>query len=190
MVCSVGRPPNSPDLLDATIPTFASGCSGNRFKAILGDGTELDEVEGFIESASFANTANQQAFRIRLGLEGLDPGSQWVQLSGDRIGLAGGGPYPLPDNNNGPMVLVAYIGTDATGGPAPTAGAYGFPLIAHPSVGGSVEFTLNLPEPGGLVVGEFSGTLQGGTTTLDDPAQVILLGVAGCFEATLQAENG
>ena len=178
------------DLVDAAIPTFPSGCTGNRFKAILGDGTELDEVEGFIDTSSFANTANEQAFRIRLGIDGLDPDSQWVQLSGDRIGLAGGGPYALPDNNNGPMVLQAWIGADSTGGPAPTVGAFGMPLVAYEEVGGTVEFTQNLPEPEVLVVGEFSGILQGGTTTSSNPSQVILLGIAGCFEGTLMAQNG
>ena len=68
-------------------------------------------------------------------------------------------------------------------------GGYGMPLVAHPTVGGELTFTQNLPEPDVLVVGEFEAILQGGTTSLNNPNQVILLGVAGCFEATLQAQN-
>ncbi len=177
------------DFVDATIPTFDSGCTGNRLKVILGNGTELAEVEGLIESASFANTANEQAFRIRVGVGTDGPDALWLQLGGDRIGLAGGGPYTLPDNNNGPMVLAATVGADLVGGPGPMAGGFGMPLFAHADVGGSVEFTQNLPEPGVLVVGEFSGILQGGTPDLNNPTQVRLIGVAGCFEATLQQQN-
>ena len=176
------------DLLDAFIPTFDGGCTGNRFKAVLGDGTELTEVEGFLEASSFSSDAPpEQSFRIRLGaVDGVTPDALWVQIAGERADLTGPGPYDIraPDV---PARINVNVGADHAA--APMSGGFGVPLLVHDDVQGSVAFTAGDPVPNAPISGTYEAILQGGSPGLENPAQVILLGIAGCFTDVTLTES-
>ncbi len=167
------------DYLDATVPDFA-GCSGNQVKFVLGDGTELGPYDGFQSKASFANCFPQ--FTIRIG-----EGDTWAALNGNYEGMNGGVeiPFQSPSSTAGNVVLQASIPESVLSAEAPLDLAGNFGLVntnRHSDVGGSVTFDGDVPGPSVAVSGTYSGVIQ---KVVSFSEQVVLLGVAGCFDATL-----
>ncbi len=165
------------DYVDATVPDFAD-CTGNQFKLTLGDGTELGPFDGHVAEASFANNFPQ--FTIRTG-----PTTSWTQLNGNYTGMDAGTPiaFESPSSQAGNVVLQALLDASAIGAaPADLAGTYGEPPNnLHPDVGGTVTFDA-VPGPNLETSGVYEGIIQKIVSLTD---QQILLGVRGCFIATL-----
>ena len=165
------------DYVAATVPDFA-GCAGNQFMLMLGDGTEIGPFDGHVAEASFANNFPQ--FTIRTG-----PTTSWTQLNGNYTGMQAGAAIPFqgPSSTAGNVVLQALLDASAIGAsPVDLAGTYGEPPNnLHPDVGGSVTFDA-VPGPNLETSGTYEGIIQKIVSLTD---QQILLGVRGCFVATL-----
>jgi len=172
------------DYTDATVPDFPD-CdrSLNQVKFVLGDGTVLGPVDG-LDSSSFANFTGQ--FKIQLGASDL-----WAAVTGNVTKMTAGVPidFQLPAETPGNAVLQGYVGSSAVGASDPAmAVAYGMnAAVLHPSVGGQVTFDA-LPTSGTETTGSFHGVVQWYVGPLT-PA-TILVGMRGCFTATLQATDG
>jgi hypothetical protein len=166
------------DWTSASIPEFGD-CSGNQWKAILGDGSAIGPFDGFLAEDSFAN--NFPNFAILVGVE-----SDWSGLNGNRDGMSAGVeiPFQQPASQAGHVVLNTLVSANTVAGlPPELGGAYGVPTVnPDASVGGSVVFD-TLPEPNTTSTGRFSAILQRSQGI--QPGQVILIGVAGCFNAAL-----
>jgi hypothetical protein len=171
------------DFIDAYVPDYAD-CSGNRFKLVLGDGTELGPFEGFFDSPkSFANNFPQ--FTIRTGED-----AAWTALNGNYNSLAQDTDIALasPPSVEGNVVLQASLASSSIGtAPADLAGNYGMPASnLHASVGGFVQFS-SLPAPNVQTTGSYSGIIQ---KIVSLSSQQVLLGVRGCFDALLVPTDG
>lgn len=168
------------DYTDATVPDSA-GCTGNEARVILGDGTALTATTGLVPNpTSFANNNGQ--FSIRVGADGFDDNAFWIALQGNANGLAAG-TAGLGDSG---LTLQGWVGgTHIAGAPAALAGAYGVPLVRDPAVTATINFTA-VPGPGSATSGTFEAILQ---KTQAQLGQTILLGVSGCWDGTLQAED-
>jgi len=174
----------APDYVDAVIPDYPD-CVGNSVLFSLGDGTELGPFDGFFEApTSFANNFGQ--FTIRVGTD-----DAWTALNGHYDGMDTSGPIEFegPSSQPGNVVLQALLTPEVTGGgPEDLAGNFGAPPSnLSPEVGGSVTFGA-VPSPGGTSLGVYSGIIQKFQSV--GVEQVVLLGVSGCFNATLQATDG
>ena len=172
------------DYIDATAPAFGD-CAGNQVKLMLGDGTEIGPFDGFFpRPESFANNFPQ--FSIRIGVD-----DAWVALNGNYDGMSPGTiPFETPSSTPGNVVLQAALMEASLPGGAPVdlAGNYGFVTNnLHPDVGGSVTFDGAVPGPNVAVNGTFQGIIQKVVSFSD---QVVLLGVSGCFDATLEPTDG
>lgn len=166
------------DFTGAYVPDY-SDCSGNRFKLVLGDGTELGPFDGFFDSpTSFANNFPQ--FTIRTGED-----AAWTALNGNYNTLEQDTDiaFTSPPSVEGNVVLQASLTSSAIGtAPADLAGNYGTPASnLHASVGGLVQFS-GLPAPNAQTTGSYSGIIQ---KIVGLSNQQILLGVRGCFDALL-----
>jgi hypothetical protein len=171
------------DFTDAYVPDYAD-CSGNRFKLVLGDGTEIGPFEGFFDSpTSFANNFPQ--FTIRTGED-----AAWTALNGNYNSLTQNTDvtFASPPSVEGNIVLQAALTASAIGAaPADLAGNYGMPSTnLHASVGGSVQFS-SLPAPNVQATGSYSGVIQ---KIVSLSNQQVLLGVRGCFDALLVPTDG
>jgi hypothetical protein len=172
------------DFLDAVVPTF-DDCSGNQFKLGLGDGSEVGPFEGFFPApTSFANGGFTQ-FTIRTGEK-----ESWSALNGNYEGLSANTDiqFTTPASVAGNVVLNASL-SELTLGDASLelAGNYGMPANnPHSSVGGSVFFT-QVPAPNAQTAGNYSAIIQ---KIVSLSSQQILLGVRGCFDATLTPTDG
>lgn len=171
------------DFLDATIPDFTD-CSGNQFKIVLGDGTELGPFEGFFPApTSFANNFPQ--FTIRTGTE-----DAWTALNGNYSGMGADAeiPFESPPSVEGNVVLQALLSAATVGtGPEDLVGTYGMPSTnLNEAVGGSVTFS-SVPAPNAQATGSYSGIIQ---KIVSLSSQQVLLGVRGCFDAQLAPTDG
>ena len=173
------------DFDQATPPDFA-GCdpTQNQFLVMLGDGSTIGPFSGFQAApASFANVNNQ--WQLRMG------DSTFAQLQGNREGYTAGsavtlqGPAATPGNA---VVNVAISLDDLDGADAAMGGGYGLPTLnADSRVGGEITFSV-LPEPDATATGTFSATLQHNQQLR--LGNTVLLGITGCFQATLTASDG
>ncbi len=170
------------DLDAVTIPEF-SDCTGNQVKFVLGDGTELGPVSGFDATASYANHTG--VFKIQVGSPTL-----WAGILGHQGEMQAGSPviFQAPAELPGNAVLQGFVSVSDIGTSDPGM-AVGYGMAASgldERVGGEVTFDV-VPAPGQQTSGSFSGIGQWWVGPLTP--RVILLGVAGCFSATLEATD-
>ena len=169
----------------ATVPDFADCDAGmNQFKIMLGDGSVIGPFSGFSPApASFANNNNQ--WTLRMGL-----GATFNQIQGNRDGYAVGTVIPLQGPSANPGNVLTNVLVDASdlgAAPAATGGGFGIPTVgADARVGGSITFT-TLPEPGATTAGTFEAVLQSNQQL--SMGNTVLLGISGCFSATLTATD-
>ena len=169
----------------ATVPDFGDcDASQNQFKLMLGDGTVIGPFSGFQPApTSFANNNNQ--WTLRMG-----SGATFNQLQGNRDGYTTGAPITMQGPAMNPGNVLSNVLLDAGdlgGSPAALTGGYGIPNVnADARVEGTVTFT-TLPEPGATTAGTFEAVLQNQQQA--SLGNTVLLGINGCFEATLTATD-